>query len=34
MLEGSSGRIHRKRGFLLEPEAELPVQVVAGVELS
>ncbi|MCI62624.1 hypothetical protein A2U01_0083881, partial [Trifolium medium] len=26
--------IHGKQGFLLEPEAELPVQVVTGVELS
>ncbi|MCI87143.1 hypothetical protein A2U01_0108424, partial [Trifolium medium] len=33
MLVDSSCRIHGKRGFLLEHEAELPVQVVAGVEL-
>ncbi|MCI51313.1 hypothetical protein A2U01_0072557, partial [Trifolium medium] len=33
MLVDSSGIIHGKQGSLLEPEAELPVQVVAGVEL-
>ncbi|MCI50250.1 hypothetical protein A2U01_0071494, partial [Trifolium medium] len=34
MLVDSSGKIHGKQDFPLEPEAELPVQVVAGVELS
>ncbi|MCI75006.1 hypothetical protein A2U01_0096272, partial [Trifolium medium] len=34
MLVDSSGKIHGKQDSLLEPEAELPVQVVAGVELS
>ncbi|MCI51225.1 hypothetical protein A2U01_0072469, partial [Trifolium medium] len=34
MLVDSSGKIHGKQDFLLELGAELPVQVVAGVELS
>ncbi|MCI97144.1 hypothetical protein A2U01_0118444, partial [Trifolium medium] len=34
MLVDSSGKIHGKQDFPLESEAELPVQVVAGVELS
>ncbi|MCI50428.1 hypothetical protein A2U01_0071672, partial [Trifolium medium] len=34
MLVDSSGKIHEKHDFLLEPEAEFPVPVVAGVELS
>ncbi|MCI69910.1 hypothetical protein A2U01_0091173, partial [Trifolium medium] len=35
MLVDSSDRIHGKLGFLLESEAELPVQVgLVGVELS
>ncbi|MCI52925.1 hypothetical protein A2U01_0074171, partial [Trifolium medium] len=32
-LAGSFDRIHEKQDFPLEPEAELPVQIVAGVEL-
>ncbi|MCI76151.1 hypothetical protein A2U01_0097420, partial [Trifolium medium] len=34
MLVDSSGKIHGKQDFPLESEAELPVQVVVGVELS
>ncbi|MCI40227.1 hypothetical protein A2U01_0061459, partial [Trifolium medium] len=34
ILVDSSGKIHGKQDFPLDPEAELPVQVVDGVELS
>ncbi|MCI78558.1 hypothetical protein A2U01_0099828, partial [Trifolium medium] len=34
MSVDSSGKIHGKQDFLLELEAKLPVQVVAGVGLS
>ncbi|MCI93840.1 hypothetical protein A2U01_0115138, partial [Trifolium medium] len=33
MLVDSSGIIHEKQDSFLGPEVELPVQVVAGVEL-